>query len=81
MIAMGAAVGQPDLIILYRGEVTFVEFKYGKGKKSTEQVAQTKLLESQGYPVLEWRTEKDCNDWMLSKMNLKAHDRPRNEAK
>lgn len=75
MIAMGAAVGQPDLIILYRGEVTFVEFKYGKGKKSTEQVAQTKLLESQGYPVLEWRTEKDCNDWMLSKMNLKAHDR------
>lgn len=75
MIAMGATVGQPDLIILYRGEVTFVEFKYGKGKKSPEQVAQTLLLESQGYPVLEWRTEKDCNDWMLSKMNLKARDK------
>ena len=72
MIAMGAAVGQPDLIILYRGEVTFVEFKYGKGKKSAEQITQCSLLESQGYTVLEWRTEKDCNDWMLAKMNLKA---------
>jgi len=69
MIAMGATVGAPDLIILYKGKVTFVEFKYDKGKKSAEQIVQTQLLESMGYEVLEWRTEKDCIDWIVKNLN------------
>lgn len=69
MIAMGATVGQPDLIVIKNSKVTFVEFKYDKGKKSAEQIVQTQLLESMGYEVLEWRTEKDCIDWIVKNLN------------
>ena len=69
MIAMGAAKGQPDLIILHKGKATFVEFKYDKGKKTAEQEAQCLLLESMGYEVLEWRTEQQCIDWIVKNLN------------
>ncbi len=72
MIAMGATVGQPDLIIIGKGKVTFVEFKYGKsGKKSIAQVSQCNLLESMGYEVLEWRKESDCREWIVKQLNYK----------
>ena len=71
MIAMGATPGQPDLIIIGRGKVTFVEFKYGKGKKSVEQISQCNLLESMGYEVLEWRKESDCTEWIVKQLNYK----------
>ena len=71
MMAMGATPGQPDLIIIGRGNVTFVEFKYGKGKKSVEQVSQCNLLESMGYEVLEWRKESDCQEWIVKQLNYK----------
>ena len=64
IIAMGAEVGQPDLIILHNKEVTFVEFKYGKGKKSDAQTACCTKLEKMGYEVLEWRTLEDCTKWI-----------------
>ena len=70
MIAMGASVGCPDLIILRKGKVTFVEFKFAKGKKSPEQIAQCKILESLGYEVLEWRTEQDCIDWIVKEIDF-----------
>ena len=68
IIACGATVGQPDLIILHNKEVTFVEFKFGKGKKSPEQIACCNLLESMGYEVLEWRTVEQCQEWIVSKV-------------
>lgn len=71
MEQMGASKGQPDLIIIYKGGVTFIEFKFGQGKKSADQIAQCNLLESQGYEVLEWRQEQDCIDWIVKKLNLK----------
>lgn len=68
IIAMGATIGQPDLIIMHNKEVTFVEFKYGKGKKSENQVACCNLLEKMGYEVLEWREVKQCQEWIVSKV-------------
>ena len=64
MIAMGACIGQSDLIILSKGKCTFVEFKWKKGKKSPEQKAFTNLVSSMGYEVLEWRTLEDCESWI-----------------
>lgn len=69
VIAMGATVGQPDLIIMHNKEVTFVEFKYGKGKKSENQIACCNLLEKMGYEVLEWREVKQCQEWIVDKIN------------
>lgn len=69
MIAMGATIGQPDLIIMHKGKVTFVEFKWASGKKSPDQVACCNLLQSLGYEVLEWRTVDDCIKWILPKLN------------
>ena len=74
MIAMGSSVGQPDLIIIRKGKVTFVEFKYGKGKKSIEQVSQCNLLESMGYEVLEWRTIDECKEWIVKQLNYKKQE-------
>ena len=68
IIACGAEVGQPDLIILHNREVTFVEFKFGKGKKSEQQIACCNKLESMGYEVLEWRTVEQCQEWIVSKI-------------
>jgi len=74
MIAMGATVGAPDLIIIGRGKVTFVEFKWGSGKKSVAQVSQCNLLESMGYEVLEWRKESDCMEWIVKQLNYKKQE-------
>jgi len=72
MQKMGAATGQPDLIILNRGKCTFVEFKWKKGKKSTDQEAMCNLLTSMGYEVLEWRTLEECTNWILQNLNLNS---------
>lgn len=68
IIALGAEPGQPDLIILHNKEVTFVEFKYGKGKKSENQITCCNKLEKMGYEVLEWRTLEQCREWIVSKV-------------
>lgn len=68
IIAMGAEPGQPDLIILHNKEVTFVEFKYGKGKKSDNQIACCNKLEKMGYEVLEWRELEQCREWIVHKV-------------
>lgn len=71
MIAMGSRVGQPDLIVMHNGKVTFVEFKWKKGKKSPDQEVICNLLSSMGYEVLEWRTLQECEDWIVEKLNTK----------
>jgi len=68
IIALGAEPGQPDLIILHNKEVTFVEFKYGKGKKSENKIACCNKLEKMGYEVLEWRTLEQCREWIVNKV-------------
>ena len=75
MIAMGAMKGQPDLIIINKGKVTFVEFKFGKGKKSIDQEVCCNLLTSMGYEVLEWRTLDDCIKWILPQINNKEENK------
>lgn len=69
MIAMGSTIGFPDLIIIHNGVCTFVEFKFGKGKKSPDQVAVCSRLESMGYEVLEWRDIEECRAWIVKHLN------------
>lgn len=71
MIAMGSAIGQPDLIVLHNNKCTFVEFKWKKGKKSPDQEAMCNLLISMGYEVLEWRTLEECENWIVAHLNEK----------
>ncbi len=71
MIAMGAEVGFPDLIIVHKGICTFVEFKFGKGKKSIQQEAVCNRLQKQGYEVLEWRTLDECSHWISEQLKKK----------
>lgn len=70
MEKMGAVTGQPDLIVLNKGKCTFVEFKFGKGKKSLNQEAVCNKLTSMGYEVLEWRTLEECTNWIITNVNL-----------
>ena len=72
IIALGAEPGQPDLIILHNKEVTFVEFKYGKGKKSENQIACCNKLEKMGYEVLEWRELEQCQKWINEQIQKKS---------
>ena len=72
IIACGAEIGQPDLIILHNKEVTFVEFKFGKGKKSEQQIACCNKLEKMGYEVLEWRELEQCREWIINKINTNS---------
>ena len=69
MERMGAIKGQSDLIILHNNKCTFVEFKFGKGKKSADQEAFTNRVLSMGYEVLEWRTLEDCINWIVKELN------------
>ena len=69
MERMGAIKGQSDLIILHNNKCTFVEFKFGKGKKSADQGAFTNRVLSMGYEVLEWRTLEDCINWIVKELN------------
>ena len=72
IIALGAEPGQPDLIIIHNKEVTFVEFKYGKGKKSENQIACCNKLERMGYEVLEWREFEQCKKWINEQIQKKS---------
>ena len=63
IIAMGAEPGQPDLIILHNKEVTFVEFKFGKGKKSDNQ----------------WRELEDCTKWINVAIKAGSVNKLKNE--
>ena len=71
MIAMGARVGQPDLIVLHDQKCTFVEFKWKKGKKSAEQEFVCDQLQKAGYEVLEWRILEDCENWIIEQLKEK----------
>lgn len=61
---MGYMKGQPDLIILYGGNVYFVELKTTKGKQSKEQKELATLMKEQGYTYLIWRSLDDCINFL-----------------
>ena len=46
---MGLVSGVADMTYLGGEVVTFIEFKYGRGKQSEAQVSWQKLVESHGY--------------------------------
>ena len=72
IVAMGAELGQPDLIVIHNKEVTFIEFKFDKGKKSPNQVACCNKLEKMGYEVLEWRELSQCQAWINEKIKERS---------
>ena len=71
MIDLGASVGQPDLIVIKDGKITFIEFKYGTGRLSTEQKIWRDRLIAEGYDWKCWRTIEECQDFILEKLNEK----------
>lgn len=66
--ARGWFKGVPDLIIIWKGEVSFLELKFGKGRLSEEQAAFRNYVTSKGYEWLCWRTLDECTTWINTKL-------------
>lgn len=62
--ALGTHAGWPDLEIVWRDQLTFIELKTKRGKVSPAQAATHRALAMQGYPVLVWRSLEDAEDWV-----------------
>lgn len=61
---IGYKAGQPDLVVLFKGKVFFVELKTKKGKQSKEQKEFAKILQEHGYTYLVWRSLDDCINFL-----------------
>ena len=67
--ARGWDKGIPDLIVIWKDEVLFLELKFNSGKLSPEQLAWKNRLESNGYQYACWRTLEECNNWIVERLN------------
>jgi hypothetical protein len=67
--ARGWEKGVPDLIIIWKGSVLFLELKFGKtGKLSEEQkLWRTRIIDA-GYEYACWRTLAECEEWIVNKL-------------
>ena len=71
--AMGMKAGVPDLCIIYRGDVLFVELKTAKGRLSPVQKAMQMQLASAGAHVMtECRSVEALEAYLEQFMPLKA---------
>ena len=63
--ARGWSKGIPDLLIVWKGSILFLELKYGKhGRLSEEQkIWRQKIIEA-GYEYACWKTLSDCENWI-----------------
>ena len=61
--------GVPDLIIIWKGSVLFLELKFKKGKLSPEQEIWKNRIISEGYEYACWRTLEECENWITNKLN------------
>lgn len=57
---MGYENGQPDLLLLLKGEVVFVELKTEKGRQKPEQKKFQEAVELLGFRYLLWRSLDDA---------------------
>jgi len=71
--ARGWEKGVPDLLIVWKGKVLFLELKTptGKGRLSDEQKIWQKRIISAGYEYACWKTLDECNKWIAKHLNNK----------
>lgn len=61
--------GVPDLLIVWKGKVLFLELKFGKqGRLSNEQKVWQKKIIDAGYEYACWRTLEECEDWLVKQL-------------
>lgn len=62
--ARGYTKGQPDLIVVGEGDVTFVELKTTTGRQSPQQIEMQKDLTRMGHSYVVWRSVDDVLQWL-----------------
>lgn len=68
--ARGWEKGVPDLLIVWKGKVLFLELKTptGKGRLSDEQKVWQNRIISAGYEYACWKTLQECEDWIVQQL-------------
>lgn len=65
--ARGWSKGVPDLLIVWKGSILFLELKFGKqGRLSEEQKLWRQSVINAGYEYACWRTLQDCETWIAA---------------
>lgn len=71
--ARGWEKGVPDLIIIWKGKILFLELKFGKqGRLSVEQKIWQQRIIDAGYEYACWRTVDECRDWIVKQLNNRS---------
>ena len=63
--------GSPDILIIWKGKVTFLELKFDgktKGKLTPEQIVYREKVERAGYEWQSWRTLDACVEWLNNRL-------------
>ena len=60
----GYTKGQPDLVVVGNGDVTFAELKTTTGRQSKEQIEMQKTLTKMGHSYVVWRSIDDVLQWL-----------------
>ena len=66
--ARGWSKGVPDLLVVWKGSVLFLELKFKKGRLSEEQKIWQKRIIEAGYEYACWRTLEECTAWIADKL-------------
>ena len=67
--ARGWEKGVPDLVVIWKGSVLFLELKFGKqGRLSDEQKVWRNRIIGAGYEYACWRTIQECEEWIVAKL-------------
>lgn len=69
--ARGGAIGFPDLVVIHKTGVFFLELKTPIGRLSPQQKIWRDKLISDGYEWYCWRTLEECQNYIISKLNKK----------
>ena len=67
--ARGWSKGNPDLVVVHRTGVFFIELKAPTGRLSPEQKVWRDRLIAEGYNYFCWRTIEECQEFIISKLN------------
>lgn len=69
--ARGWEKGVPDLLIVWKGKVLFLELKTptGKGRLSEEQKIWQQRIINAGYEYACWKTLTECEEWIANHLN------------
>ena len=67
--ARGWEKGVPDLLIVWKNKVLFLELKFGKqGRLSEEQKIWKQRVLNAGYEYACWRTLEECENWIVERL-------------